>query len=45
MRPKDNVILQADFKKAKKNLKWKPKTSFKQLVHQMVDFDINQLKK
>ena len=45
MRPKDNVILQADFTKAKKNLKWKPKTSFKQLVHQMVDFDMNQLKK
>ena len=45
MRPKDNVILQADFKKAKKILKWKPKTSFKQLVHRMVDFDINQLKK
>ena len=45
MRPKDNIILKADFKKAKKNLNWSPKTNFKQLVHKMVDFDITQLKK
>jgi len=45
MRPKDNIILKADFKKAKKNLNWSPKTNFKQLVHKMVDFDIRQLKK
>ena len=44
-RPKDAVILRADFKKAKKILNWRPKTSFKQLVHKMVDFDIGQLKK
>jgi len=45
MRPKDNIILKADFKKAKKILNWSPKTNFKQLVHKMVDFDIRQLKK
>ena len=45
MRPNDNVILKADFKKAKKILNWSPKTNFKQLVHKMVDFDISQLKK
>jgi len=45
MRPKDNIILKADFKKAKKILNWSPKTNFKQLVHKMIDFDIKQLKK
>ena len=45
MRPKDNTILQADFRKAKKYLNWRPKTNFKQLVHKMVDFDINHLNK
>jgi len=45
MRPKDSIILQADFKKAKKILNWSPKTNFKKLVHKMVDFDIEQLKK
>ena len=45
MRPKDNIILNADFKKAKKILNWSPKTNFKQLVYKMVDFDISQLKK
>ena len=45
MRPKDNIILKANFKKAKKILNWSPKTNFKQLVHKMVDFDITQLKK
>ena len=44
-RPKDDVILQANYNKAKKILKWKPKTNFKQLIHKMVDFDIKQLKK
>ena len=45
MRPKDHIILQADYKKAKKKLNWQPKTNFKQLVHKMVDFDISKLKK
>ena len=45
MRPKDNAVLQADPKKAKKILNWKPTTSFKNLVHKMVDFDIKLLKK
>tara|TARA_B100000795_G_scaffold225683_1_gene181476 strand:- start:192 stop:1139 length:948 start_codon:yes stop_codon:yes gene_type:complete len=44
LRPKDTTVLQADFKKAQKILKWRPKTNFKELVHKMVDFDINQLK-
>ena len=44
LRPKDTIVLQADFKKAQKILKWRPKTNFKELVHKMVDFDINQLK-
>ncbi len=41
-RPNDKVILKANFKKAKKILKWKPKISFKSLVHEMVDFDLNR---
>ena len=45
IRPKDKVILKADFNKAKRILNWSPKTNFKKLVHKMVDFDINQLKK
>ena len=45
IRPKDKIILKADFKKAKRILNWTPGTSFKKLVHKMVDFDINQLKK
>ena len=43
LRPKDNTVLQANPKKAKRILNWKPKTNFKQLVHKMVDFDIDQL--
>ena len=39
-RNKENSILRADFSKAKKILKWKPKYSFKQLVNEMVDSDI-----
>ncbi len=38
-RPNDKIILKANFKKAYKILKWKPKISFKSLVHEMVDFD------
>ncbi len=45
IRPKDNIILKADFSRAEKLLNWRPKTNFKQLVHKMIDFDINQLKK
>ncbi len=40
MRPNDKVILKADFKKAKKLLKWKPQISFKSLVLEMVNHDL-----
>jgi GDPmannose 4,6-dehydratase len=42
-RPNDKIILRADFKKAKKILKWSPKISFKSLVHEMVDYDLKIL--
>ena len=40
MRPNDKVILKADFRKAKKILKWKPRISFKSLVIEMVNHDL-----
>ncbi len=40
-RPNDKIILKADFKKAKKILKWKPKINFKKLVYEMVDNDLS----
>ena len=40
-RPNDKVLLKANFNKAKRVLKWKPKTNFKSLVKEMV---INDLK-
>ncbi len=43
-RPNDNIILKADYKKAKKILKWKPKISFRSLVNEMVDFDLKLIK-
>ena len=39
-RPNDKVILKANYRKAKKILKWQPKTNFTSLVKEMVDFDI-----
>ena len=41
-RPNDKVVLRANFKKAKKILKWKPSISFKSLVKEMVDHDLNK---
>ena len=38
-RPNDKVILKANPNKAKKILRWVPKTNFKSLVHEMVEFD------
>ena len=38
-RPIDSTILKADFSKARKILKWKPKISFSSLVEEMVIFD------
>lgn len=41
-RPSEVNQLKGDFTKAKKILKWTPKTSFKQLVKKMVDEDIKR---
>ena len=40
MRPTEVDALIANYSKAKKNLKWKPKTSFKDLVQAMVETDL-----
>ncbi len=41
-RPAEVHILQADPSKAKKELGWKPKVSFKELIHLMVDDDLKK---
>ena len=41
-RPNDNVVLKANYRKAKKILKWKPTISFKSLVKEMVEHDIKK---
>ena len=43
-RPSEVDLLVGDASKAKKNLKWKPKTKFRDLVRLMVDADLNLLK-
>ena len=43
IRPNDKVLLKANFNKAKKILRWKPKKSFKSLVYEMLDQDIKRL--
>jgi GDPmannose 4,6-dehydratase len=43
-RPLEVNILQGDASKARRALGWKPKTSFKELVHLMVDADLQALK-
>jgi GDPmannose 4,6-dehydratase len=40
MRPAEVDLLIADASKARKKLKWKPKVSFEQLVHMMVEADM-----
>ena len=40
MRPAEVDTLLSNYSKAKKNLKWKPKTSFKDLVQAMVETDL-----
>ena len=45
IRPTEVDSLLADFSKAKKLLKWKPKVTFKELVAEMVDEDIKFVKK
>tara|TARA_B100000029_G_C17582522_1_gene960062 strand:- start:118 stop:1101 length:984 start_codon:yes stop_codon:yes gene_type:complete len=44
IRPAEVDTLKADYSKAKRILKWKPKTSFRELVREMVESDINSLK-
>ena len=43
-RPAEVDLLKADFSKAKKELRWKPETSFKELVINMVDSDLDFVK-
>ena len=43
-RKKDKVNLLADNTKAKKLLNYRPSKSFKEIIHEMVDFEMNQLK-
>lgn len=45
MRPAEVDLLIGDPAKAKKDLGWEPKTGFKQLVHMMVDSDLDVVKK
>ena len=43
-RPAEVENLKGDFSKAKKNLKWKPKTSFNELVKKMMLSDLKFVK-
>ncbi len=45
VRPAEVDQLMGDCSKAKKELGWKPKTSFKELVHMMVDADLDLQKR
>ena len=42
-RPLEVDTLLGDSRKAKKELKWQPKTSIKKLVNEMVNFDLKKL--
>jgi GDPmannose 4,6-dehydratase len=44
-RPSEVEMLLGDASKAKKKLGWKPKTTFKELVKIMVDYDMKQVEK
>ena len=44
LRPAEVDVLLGDYSKAKKQLKWQPRTSFKELVKLMVESDIEKLK-
>ncbi len=44
-RPNDVQYLRGDSRKARKKLGWKPKISFKQLVKEMVKYDLEEVKK
>ena len=43
LRPLDVQTLLGDSKKARKKLKWKPKTSIKYLIKEMIDFEMKNL--
>ena len=43
-RPTEVDLLQGNSTKAKKMLKWKPKTNFYELVSKMIEYDYNKLK-
>ncbi len=43
-RPAEVHLLQGNYSKAKRVLGWKPKVSFRQLVENMVDFDLERYK-
>ena len=45
LRPNEVEYLLGDYSKAEKELGWKPKTSFEELVNLMVDNDLEQAKK
>ena len=42
-RPTDVDELRGDSSKAKRELKWRPKTSFKQLVSEMMESDLKEI--
>jgi GDPmannose 4,6-dehydratase len=44
IRPAEVELLIGDASKAKRELGWEPKTTFKQLVHMMVDADLELMK-
>lgn len=43
-RPTEITVLKGDYSKAKKELGWQPKTSFKELVEMMVDADLKRFR-
>jgi len=45
LRPAEVDLLVGDPSKAAKKLGWKPKLTFEQLVHRMVDADMERIKK
>ena len=42
-RPNEVVCLRGDAQKARTQLGWKPRTSFRQLVREMVEFDLKHV--
>jgi len=42
-RPNEVELLIGDYSKAKEKLEWQPNTTFKQLVRNMIEADINRL--